>query len=142
MNNLNIKELSFKEQRKLLESNLDTLTSEQLEELSESNSWIVRASVAEQENCPLNVLEKLSNDEHLFPRFNVALHKNCPTNILEKLSKDKCFGVRFNVVLNKNCSSDLLEQLHKEFSFAVEKHPKCPENLKNKQSNLIVEKNN
>ncbi|WP_161768762.1 variant leucine-rich repeat-containing protein, partial [Picosynechococcus sp. NKBG042902] len=70
----------------------------------------MRARVAENPNCPLELLQQLAHDKNELVRAKVAENPNCPPALLQKFAHDDKF-VRTGVAKNPNCSPALLQQL-------------------------------
>jgi len=118
---------------------------EVLEELSKHDS--VKKGVAENPNCPAEILKKLSKDENLNVKMSVICNLSCPIGILEKLSKDKHWHIRTLVAEHPRCSIKILEELSEDkdwyVRYAVAGHPSCPVKVSEKlnkdiNSNMLI----
>jgi hypothetical protein len=84
---------------------------ESLDLKSRSPKWSVRAAVAENPNCPVEILDRLSKDDEDKVRWRVAGNPNCPVEILDRLSRDPKREVRYRVPENPNCPVEILAAL-------------------------------
>ena len=76
-------------------------TEEQWLEVSQDSDSEVRGAVAENTNCPVNVLKILAKDSDWWVRRAVAKNVNCLANTLETLAKDSNRSVREAAAITK-----------------------------------------
>ncbi len=79
--------------------------------MSLSQDRIERRAVADNPDCPCEILIYLSKDENPKVRCSVALHKNTPVEILIELSNDSYDSVRRNVAENENTPANVVQAL-------------------------------
>lgn len=75
---------------------------DEIEELAENDSYLVRRNIATNPSTPVTVLVKLSEDNQEMVREAVAKNSNTPSNLLEKLAKDLHWKVRIEAESNEN----------------------------------------
>jgi len=102
------KEMTLKEKLILAQN---SVSAEELENLSHDENFEVRAYVAQNTNTSSTVLEKLSEDDDWEVRGHVAQNSNTPDFVLEKLSEDENEGVRWSTAKNPNTPDYVLERL-------------------------------
>lgn len=68
-----------------------------LRKLARNKDRNVRRRVAENSNCPADLLDVLSTDEDYEVRIAVAENENCPPGVLLKLVQDPCTDVRYSM---------------------------------------------
>jgi hypothetical protein len=78
---------------------------------SNSKSLAVRRKVAENPNCPAEILDRLIRDEERWIRQGIAGNPNCPVEALDRLSRDVDEDVRYEVAGNPNCPDEALVRL-------------------------------
>lgn len=105
---------------------------EELGELAKDEAAYVRATVAQNQTIPVEILYLLSTDEFSGVRYYVAKNSKTPTELLSLLAKDKEFDVRQQVAGNSNTSIETLSLLAKDedsVRMAVARNPKTPDEL-------------
>ena len=75
---------------------------DEIEELAENDSYLVRRNIATNPSTPVTLLVKLSEDNQEMVREAVAKNSNTPPNLLEKLAKDLHWKVRIEAESNEN----------------------------------------
>jgi uncharacterized protein YwqG len=70
---------------------------------------LIRSAVAENPNCPVELLAKLAKSKVVSIRVAVADNSACPVELLGKLSKDNSCNVRYAVADNPNCTVELMK---------------------------------
>ena len=90
---------------------IDILTETFLDISDESTAVKMQAFIAENENCPVDLLVHLSKSPSDFVLDNVAVNPNTPINVLKRLSKHDSWSVRDNVARNIGTPSNILYKL-------------------------------
>jgi|SRR5277367_4986347 len=79
--------------------------------LAQSELPRVRARVAENANCPANVLSRLAQDLDAEVRLSVAYNPKVPLILLESLVEDECPDVLYALAEDHNLATSLLNKL-------------------------------
>jgi hypothetical protein len=82
-----------------------------LKKWAKDKSEDVREKVAENPNCPADVVVTLAEDEGYSVREGVARNVNCPWELLERLADDEEGAIKWHVVWNPNCPVEVLVKL-------------------------------
>jgi predicted DNA-binding WGR domain protein len=107
-------------------------STEMLDELINSSSWVVLCSIASNENTSVNIFEKLLKNPNFTHLYYIAENINTPLKILEflmseleRLKGDDTYKITRQmtaekIARNPNCSTELLEKLtHLKFEVGV-----------------------
>ena len=107
-------------------------STEMLDELINSSSWVVLCSIASNENTSVNIFEKLLKNPNFTHLYYIAENINAPLKILEfliseleSLKDDDTYKITRQmtaekIARNPNCSTELLEKLaHLKFEVGV-----------------------
>lgn len=90
---------------------------------------IVRQKVALNVSCPVALLEVLSSDTDRWVREAVACHALCPVDLLERLIADQDIMVRMSAIAHPNISGSMLETLFeqgaRDLRRAMASNPNC-----------------
>lgn len=109
-----------------------TTRPDQLAELADSDSYIVRKEIARNPNTPADTLRELSHDSAGY--YIVGKNPNAPVEVLWEYAKDTEDCDRWvSVVDNPNCPAEILDYLIYEpyVQFQVVGHPNVsPDTLK------------
>lgn len=92
---------------------------QELKSKAQSSDRIIRREVADDKDCPLEILEQLALDPHPKVRCSVALNPNTSVELLIKLSDDEYDSVRRNVADNDKAPGSILKKLSEDKSETV-----------------------
>ena len=110
---------------------------QEIRDFSNAKYSCIRADIAKNESCPMDILERLSRDAATSVRMGVARNPNTPENILLKLVDDNSMLVRKCVALRWDKTEAVIRKLAKymsEFDVArsVVRALNCPADVLNK----------
>ncbi|MDP3537951.1 MAG: WGR domain-containing protein [Azonexus sp.] len=108
-----------------------SISQELMSKLSEEIELV--PAVAQNINCPSQLLEKLSKLKNDEVRSNIASNPNCPVQLLKKWSKFEVGSIRASVAGNQSLSVDILKELASDddtyVRMMVACNPACPKDL-------------
>jgi len=110
------------------------------------NNWLIKCHIAQNSNCPIDILEKyykFNHNNHYNIFSYIVRNPNCPVYLLEKiLKKLKYYDVDVKKLIAKhpNCSIHIIKKLIKEknlaINFSIAENNNVTENILNKLLNL------
>ena len=114
-----------------------------LEEFAKNKNYSLMLQVAENPNCPQNILEEFAERASLvkneFLNSRLAINPNIPIEILEQLSKDESLKVKNIVLNNPSLTREIVENMSNDPNNGKELIGRCNEYLerldKKEQSN-------
>jgi len=80
------------------------------------DQWGTRAKIAQNVDCPPQLLRRLAADYHPRVRLRVAQNPRCPTDVLDQLAHDSGQLIQQAVATNPNSSAEALAVLYNKWN--------------------------